>query len=474
MKHRSFFSLTAVLILLSVISGQGCTRGPSQEATDASKRVTLNVWAVVDDVDVYQKIFSDYRALHPYVSINYRRLRLEEYENELLNAMAEDRGPDIFLIHNTWVTKYLPKVEPMPASTKVAVQQVTGTLKKETIYVLETQPSITLRKYKNDYPDAVKRDTVRTVDVSTVADKRELAERIVAVPMSVDTLGMFANKDLLNAAGVSVIPNNWADFQTAVTKLTKQDSQGNIVQSGAALGAAYNVERAPDIIAALMMQNGAEMSDAVGQPTFQLLPTALRDVREQPPSFQAVGFYTDFANPAKEVYSWNNRMPNSLEAFIQGRTAFFFGYSYHLPVIRAQAPKLNLGVANLPQIEGNPTVNFANYWAWTVSKKSTHKDLSWNLLNFMIQPDEAVKYLTAANRPAAVKALLSNQLEDEDVGVFASQVLTAQSWYLGVDPNAMEDALLAMVDNVLRGIEDIPEAVRNASDKIAQTVRITY
>jgi ABC-type glycerol-3-phosphate transport system substrate-binding protein len=474
MKHRSFFSLTAVLILLSVISGQGCTRGPSQEATDAAKRVTLNVWAVVDDVDVYQKIFSDYRALHPYVSINYRRLRLEEYENELLNAMAEDRGPDIFLIHNTWVTKYLPKVEPMPASTKVAVQQVTGTLKKETIYVLETQPSITLRKYKNDYPDAVKRDTVRTVDVSTVADKRELAERIVAVPMSVDTLGMFANKDLLNAAGVSVIPNNWADFQTAVGKLTKQDSQGNIVQSGAALGSAYNVERAPDIIAALMMQNGAEMSDAVGQPTFQLLPMALRDVREQPPSFQAVGFYTDFANPAKEVYSWNSRMPNSLEAFIQGRTAFFFGYSYHLPVIRAQAPKLNLGVANLPQIEGNPTVNFANYWAWTVSKKSTHKDLSWNLLNFMIQPAESTKYLTAAKRPAAVKALLSDQLEDEEVGVFASQVLTAQSWYLGADPGAMEDALLSMVDNVLRGIEDIPEAVRNASDKVAQTVRITY
>ncbi|MBI4138525.1 extracellular solute-binding protein, partial [Candidatus Uhrbacteria bacterium] len=389
-------------------------------------------------------------------------------------ALAEDRGPDVFLIHNTWISKYQPKILPMPPTTQVAVQRVVGTVKKETIFQLETERSVSIRSYKNNYPDAVIRDTIRTVDVSTDPDKRQLEQRILAVPVSVDTLAMYVNKDLLNAAGIATIPNEWGAFQQAMPKLVKQDAQGALLQSGAGLGTAYNVERSPDIISVLMMQNGAEMSAEDGTPTFGLIPTALRDVRDQPPAYQAVAFYTDFADPGKEVYTWNKDQPNSFEAFLQGRVAFFFGYSYHLPIIRARAPKLNLGISPLPQIEGNPIVNYANYWAWTVSKKTKAPDIAWNLLNFMIKPEEAKKYQTAAKRPAAEKSLLPDQLEDEDIGVFASQVLTAKSWYIGNDPRTMEDALKAMVENVLSGVEEIPTAVQNAVAKVSQTIKYSF
>src|SRR6185369_18008661 len=100
----------------------------------------------------------------------------------------------------------------------------------------------------------------------------------------------------------------------------------------------------------------------------------------------------------------NDKQPNSLEAFINGKVAFFFGYGYHLPVIKTQAPKLNLGIAKLPQITGNPVVNFANYWAWTVAKKTKNMDVAWDLLNFMRKPEESQKFLTAAQRPAALKS----------------------------------------------------------------------
>ncbi|MFH1077659.1 MAG: extracellular solute-binding protein [Patescibacteria group bacterium] len=462
------------LVLLSLLAGQGCTKGLDSATQAASKRTDLTIWSVVDDVDVYQDIISDYRALHPYVTVNYRRFRLEEYEDALVNALAEDRGPDIFLVHDTWISKYLSKIEPMPLQTTTAFQRVVGTLKKETTYVLESEPSISVRSYKTNYPDAVIKDTVRTVNVSTDPEKRQLEQRIVAVPMSVDTLAMYVNKDLLNAAGIATVPKDWATFQQVIPRLVKQDTQGNLLQSGAALGTAYNVERMSDILSALMMQNGAEMSAEDGSPTFALIPPALKDVREEPPAYQALSFYTDFANPSKEVYTWNAAQPDSYQAFIQGKTAFFFGYSYHLPYIRAQAPKLNLGIAALPQIEGNPVMNMANYWTWTVSKKTKNRDLAWNFLNFMIKPAEATKYLTEAKRPAAEKSLLTAQLENEDVGVFAAQVLTAKSWYLGNDPGAMEDAFKMMVDNVLNGVEEIPTAIKNAQQKISQTVKYSY
>ena len=105
-----------------------------------------------------------------------------------------------------------------------------------------------------------------------------------------------------------------------------------------------------------------------------------------------------------------------------------------------------------------------------VSKKSVNQDLAWNLLNFMITPTETKKILTASKRPAALKSLLEGQQNDENVGVFASQVLTADSWYRGNDPQAKDDALTTLINDVVSGAATIPTAVRDASDKIAQTI----
>jgi ABC-type glycerol-3-phosphate transport system substrate-binding protein len=107
-------------------------------------------------------------------------------------------------------------------------------------------------------------------------------------------------------------------------------------------------------------------------------------------------------------------------------------------LIRARAPKINLGLAKAPQIEGNPQKNYANYWNWVVAKKSANQDLAWNFLMQLTQPDVLQKVLDKAKRPSARKSLLTAQLQDERVGVFAAQVLTATSWYRGKDAATME------------------------------------
>src|SRR6056297_346858 len=66
---------------------------------------------------------------------------------------------------------------------------------------------------------------------------------------------------------------------------------------------------------------------------------------EVPPGIGALDYYVQFASPLYEGYTWNNNMPNSLEAFIQGRTAMFFGYAYHRPEIKARNPQLNFSIA---------------------------------------------------------------------------------------------------------------------------------
>lgn len=468
MKHFLKRGIAASLIL--VLFGAGCTKGPDQATIDASKHITMNIWSVVDDADVYAPVLTDYHLQHPNVQINYRRLRLEEYDSELLNALAEDRGPDVFLIPHNAVNQYLPKIVPMPATTQMAYSVLTGTISKQQTWELHQDPSITLKAYKERFADAAITDTIRRVNVSTKPDTQDLQERLMAMPVSIDTMALYYNKDLLNAAGIPTPPTTWSQFQEQVKKLVKLDAKGNILQAAAGIGTAKNVERAVDLATVLMVQNGADMFDPSAGVMFTQIPPELNGQRDVPPAEQAMEFYTDFANPAKETYTWNANQPNSMDAFIQGQSAFFFGYAYQQPLIRASAPRLNLGVSALPQIEGNPVKNIANYWVWVVSKKSKNTDVGWNFLNFMAKPEESKKILDIMKRPAAQKSLLVDQLNDEQVGVFASQVLTAITWYTGNNVQVMEDALTQMVEDAASGTSPIPTALRDAADKINQTI----
>lgn len=453
------------LALVLTLTGLRCTKGVSPEAAQANRPVTITWWRVFDDEAAVRPIIEAYRARHPNVNIQYRKLRFEEYEQELLNALAEDRGPDIISLHSTWIRGYLPKLAPLPPTLTIPYQEISGRFKKEVVVTLKTSPTISVRALKNNFVDAVAQDVI----IRSAGGDGQVQEQIYGLPLSLDTLVLYANRDLLNLAGIPQAPKTWSEFQTAVKKLTKLDSNGDILQSGTALGTSRNVERAADILALLMMQNGAEMISPGGAANFHRVPPLLEG-RPAPPGQEALIFYTDFANPQKEVYTWSAQEPNSLEAFTSGRTAMFFGYSYYLPIVRARAPRLNLALTSVPQIEGNPEVNFANYWVETVSRKSVNQHWAWDFIQFAVSPEQVSSYLEATGKPTALRALIVGQLEKEDTGVFAAQTLTAKSWYRGSNANAAEAALLDAIDAALLGGE-AGEALNIAAQRVNQTLR---
>lgn len=452
------FSLILVFV---ATAGLGC-KTLSREVKDSMQPVVLNYWRVWEGPDDFAELIGRYNAQHPYVNINYRKLTYEEYENALVDALAEDRGPDIFSIQNTWVKKYQTKIAPMPETITMVYPIEKGTIKKEVIPELRTTRSISAADVRNAFIDTVYQDVVISA---------EGKQFIYGLPLSVDTMVMFFNKDLLNNAGIAELPPYWnRDFQEAIKKLTRQDARGEILQAGVALGGGDSIERSVDILATLMMQNGAVMMEN-NSVMFNQVPNIFRE-RGYNPGMEAVRFYTDFANPAKEVYSWNDDLENSLQQFINGRLAIFFGYAYNLPVIKAQAPRLNLGIQKFPQIEGaSVEVNSANYWVETVSAKSRHKNEAWNFVQFMTtQPDNAKIFLERTKKPTALRTLIPGQLEDDDLKVFASQLLTAKSWYRGRDVISAERALHEMIEAVVMNPDNLVEAVNLSASRIQQTI----
>jgi multiple sugar transport system substrate-binding protein len=453
------------IFIFLITSGFGC-KMVDKEVQEAMKPITLEYWRVWDGPDAFEEIITAYNQLHPFIKINYKKLRYSEYERELLEAMAEDRGPDILSIHNTWVKKYQNMLAPMPDTITMAYPIVKGTIKKEVIPELRTKKSLSLGELENNFVDVVYGDVV----YPEIVEKEVVGERIYALPLSVDTLAMYYNKDLLNNSGIPETPGYWnTAFQQTVKKLTKQDTKGNIIQSGVALGGSTNIERYSDILSVLMMQNGTVMLED-GRVLFHSIPSYLKNDNIFP-GLEALRFYTDFANPAKEVYSWNSEMENSLNLFIQGKLALFFGYAYHLPEIKTGAPKLNFGVAKLPQIEGSSQqINFANYWVEGVSKKSEHITEAWDFVQFMASSEQVKKYLDKVKKPTALRALVNDQAADDDIKVFVEQVLTAKSWYKGDDANAAEIIIGEMIDSMVRGDDKPDNIIKLGAGRVQQTL----
>lgn len=458
--NKLSFKVLGIFLLVAflVTSGFGCKVQTSEQA-DAMKPITLNYWRVNDDQDAFDEIIKDYQVIHPNITIKYRKFRSDEFETELLNALAEDRGPDIFSIPEQWLLEYQNKLAPLPAEIKIGyiVEKTYLSIKKEKVVEIRTEKTPSLRVLKDTYADTVSSDAV-------------IGGQIYGLPLSLETLIMFYNKSIMSQSGISQIPTDWQSFQDAVKKSTKFESGDKILQAGAALGTGFNVQHSFDILSILMMQNGAKMAnETTGMPSFFSRITI--GSQTLTPGLTALQFYTDFANKTKVVYSWNTAMSDSLASFMAGQVGFFFGYNYNIAQIRGQS-KVNFGVASIPQIPGSITKNYANYWLEVVSKKSKYTNESWDFLLFANKQAEIKKFLAKTNRPTAQKALIDSQIDNEDLHPSVAQVLTAGTWYKGRNFDAAYQAIQEMIEQylILTDERQINNIISIATQRVAQTI----
>lgn len=461
--HKHFI-LIAILIVM-VTTGASCTKGGALDAQrDLDKAVTIEVWGVFDSSRALEDVIARYTASRINVRVNYRKLQFSEYQTALLEAWAEGRGPDVFMVHNTWVGDYINKISPAPAQVKVAAAYVTGGYNKKVEAYYDSYAGATIDSIRNDFVGVVAQDAVRD-------------GKVYGLPLSVDTLALYYNRSLLDQAGIPAVPKTWQEIKLASQALTILNDNGEIIRSGIALGGAENINRSFDILSLLMAQNGTVFVDSAGlKATFaQSSPYSID--RSYKPGQAALQFYSDFANPAKEVYTWSEDFPSAQEQFVGGSLGMMLGYSYQLAELRVQGPRLNIGVAPVPHINADgsdatgETINWANYWLYSVAQSSDVSDHAWDFIHYMTtRPDVAKLYLEKNQRPTALRSLIAEQQAQPELGVFASQLLTARSWYTGLDAPSAEAIFKNMITQVATNKATAKETVERAESLVTQTL----
>jgi multiple sugar transport system substrate-binding protein len=439
---KKIASLTIIGVLMSVLvfSGWTCTR------QIGVKPIKLTVWNLWDSSISWSSMIGYYQS---YVSADGERtpiaityvqmpsVSIKEYEEMFNAALRQGTGPDILMINNSWLPRYRNKIVPL------------------------NKGAATAQSYRAKFVDVVSYDFLE-------------GNAIYAVPLSIDTLALYYNIELLNAAGIYDPPRTWDEFSEAVKKLTVRDEKGNIKRAGAAIGTDKNVDRSSDILSLLMMQSGSTIvTDAQRVANFaDPIPDSTGGVKKSIGG-EALQFYTNYANSDKVVYTWNPLMKYSIDAFTKGEVAMMISYSYNIPVVKEKNPNLKFAVSTMPQITGvTVPVNYANYWAMVVSAGSTHPTEAWDFLMYITRPDINKVYLSSAVKPTALRDLVAWQQggEDLDMAVFAGQSPTAQSWYQH-DNFATDTIFNDAINSVVLGRSTPEDASELAASQLNQIMK---
>lgn len=448
------------IILIPVIPIALVVTGVVKKKPMTVAPVTLTVWSAEYPDKGFDTIIAKYQTTHPYVSITFKKVASEDYFQQLLQAWAQGTGPDVFFVPNAWIGQMSAYGVAMPSDLSVPIVRTTKGLfgpSRQVLNQLTAAP--TLDAFRNTFVDAVSADIIRQ-------------NEIWALPLSMDTLVTYYNKDVLNNAKIFEPAKTWPELAAQVdgNHLTVTDAQGNLVRSAVGLGTATNVPYAADVLALLMEQNGAQMVTTDGHTAFN-----------QPPGLTALNFYTSFATSTKVTYSWDANQSNARDAFLQGKVAYYFGSLADRAAIAASS--LNWGVSPMLHLtsegdndgltQSQRIIDVARYQVGMVAKTSAtlgHSTTAWSFLQFASQSGNVADFLKAVNGLSAHRSLLATQKDDPTLSVFAGQLLTAKTWYHGTGGQSIEQYFNDLITSVATGKVAAQDALDLAAKQVGSTL----
>ncbi len=364
-----FLGIVIFILLLAVVA-KALFKGGANNG-----EVKITWWGLYESEEAVKPLIEEYRSKNPNVTIDYIKQSQQDYRERLANAITTGKGPDIFQFHNSWVPMFMNSLIANPTDYSSIFYPVV---------------SIDLRS----------------------------KDGFLGIPLEYDGIALYVNQDIMRTYGKNP-PKTWDDLRKTAIDLTVREQTGGIRQSGAALGVTGNIDYWQDILALLMLQNGANPKDVM--------------------SLEAQSALTFYTNFSKVDSLWDESLPEASTYFSQGKLAMYFG-KYSDAFVFNKDPNLHFQVVTLPQLPGvtstSNSVSYASYWANGVSKASRNSEVAWDFLNFMTSKESLSKLYKSLESTRGYGNLYprvdmqSELLSDPIAGPFIYQASFARSWYL--------------------------------------------
>lgn len=367
----------------------------------------ISYWGLFELGEVMQPLIDEFQSKNSGVKVSYEKQSfdsLSQYKNTLLTRLKQGSGPCIARVHQSWVKDFAEELEPVPASFDC----------ENTFYPAAQESS-------------------------------RVGSAYFAVPLMYDGLALFYNPKLFSEAKIEKPPTTWDEFRAMAVKLTKKEEGKAMTQAGAAIGNASNVLHASDILGLMWAQTGVKVPD---------------DLATQA-AIDALTFYTNFYRKDKV---WDSSLPNSIQAFAEGKVGMIFAPSWRVFDISGINPSLEFKIAAVPQVpqlgdEEVTNVNWSSFWMEAVSKDCSAKKQAWDFLAYLTSQDGQRKFYDEAAKgrpfgePYARVDLAEALKDDKYLGPILAGAGSASSSKIaaGAGNDEVVNAVTTAIEGVLKG-----------------------
>ena len=405
----------------------------------------LTWWKPFNSADTYSQVIADFQKIpgNENIEINFVTKNYGngvDYYNDIVADIARNAGPDIFTLRNDYLPAY-----------------------KEFLSPISVFNGPILNDYRNQFVDLAARDTT---------DRDE----VYAITSYVENMQLYYNKDILAQSGIALPPLTWQDLDKQLDILNKRDKSGisfsqNAISLGTGdLGSAgsNNINRFQDIIPLLIFQSGGQIYDyQTGQvaldsrnkldvETGVSSDTGFSGTEDnQDPVYNALDFYTDFADTRDSRYSWNTSSNNNVDQFVAGDLAYMIHYKFMDGVLKQRNSRLKYDVAKLPQLDANNKKTYGYFFMDGMSvelsrnsKKAVKREAAERFLYYLSQSEAQNTLAAETQLPGARKDVIAaQQAADNSSAIFAEGALYADNYYKP-NPDGVEKIWADLVERI--------------------------
>ncbi len=404
-------------------------KGPGGKDNPYGNKVVI--WGTLDDAPFIETLIALREVDKNASVISYVEKDPRTFEQELLNALAEGRGPDLVVYPQNTLLANQGKIMAVPYA------------------------NFDLRTYSDTY-----------IDGASIFLR---PDGIAALPIAVDPMVMYWNKDIFATKGLARPPFTWEEMlSVAVPAIAEVTTDRTIVRPALAFGEYANVRNAKDILAMLFIQAGSNMVIARNQG----YEVELNNSVEQgiPPALAGLRFYTEFSNPAKSVYTWNRSMPQDRDAFLAGDLAMYFGFASEYASLRSGNPNFNFDVADIPQgSEVRLKKGYGTFYGISLMRNSQNVAGAYKALFALTGPTQVATYARTLRVGGVYRASFNGIPQDPFLAVVARTALIARGW-LDPNRNASDNVFRQMVEDVTSGRIELSSAIKDAEGRLQQLV----
>ncbi len=426
-----FLTVFIVAAVFGFLTFAGIIKIGGSSSTTTTVQGTVNIWGTVDS-RAMATFVSDFNTHNADIHVTYQQKDASTFDQTFVEAIASGNPPDLVLLPNNLVWRFQNKLTHIPFA------------------------SLSAQTFQTTF--------VGSANIFTTTDGT------LAVPFAADPLVMYYNRDLLQSAGIAQPPATWTAFLDTIPKLAKKTSDLSITTAATAMGTYKNIAHPKDILALLFMESGSNfLTTNNGSFVVDFGPVA--GVGKNDAAIAATNFFMGFSDPLKSIYTWNAGEPTDRNLFIQSNLAYYFGTASELPVIHAQNPNLNFGIALPPQgAKGTPMTTGAIY-GFGIPKSAPNQLLSYTATTILAgaQAQTALTADLQANAslmPVRRDVLAQKPTSDPYLGFLFDATLIQRSW---LDPNPIfsDQVLSDFISTITSSVLTVDQALAKVATQLA-------